>query len=134
MSLILRLLVAAGLGVDAYGHFHLAGDVGSNGTISEATLFRVQAVVAALVAVLVLVWARRLSYAIAFLVVASALGAVLLYRYVDVGAIGPFPDMYEPVWFTEKVVMTIAEAVAALGVAIAFAIHRKERPYRSHRR
>src|SRR4051794_16389918 len=108
MGLILRLLVVAGLGVDAYVHFHLAGQMGSGGTITEGTLFRIQGAVAAVVAVLVLVRAHRLSYAIAFLVAASALGAVLLYRYVDVGALGPLPNMYEPVWYTEKVVTTVA--------------------------
>lgn len=121
MGLILRLAVFAGLGVDAYVHIHLAGDTGRSGTISESTLFWIQAIVAAIVAVLVLVRPRPVLYVIAFLVAASALGAVLLYRYADVGAIGPFPNMYEPVWYTEKVVTTVAEAVAALASAIGFA-------------
>jgi hypothetical protein len=120
MGLILRLLVVAGLAVDAYVHFHLASDVGSTGTLSEGTLFWIQGVVAALVAVLVLVRARPVPYIIAFLVAASALGAVLLYRYVDVGAIGPLPDMYEPIWYTEKVVTTVAEAVAAVAAALGW--------------
>jgi len=41
---------------------------------------------------------RRADWLGAFFVAASALGAVLLYRYVDVGTIGPLPDMYEPTW------------------------------------
>ena len=86
-----------------------------------STLFWVQGAVAAVVAILVLVRPRRVPYLIAFLVAASALGAVLLYRYVDIGAIGPLPDMYEPVWYTEKVVTTVAEAVATLAAAIGFA-------------
>ncbi|MCO6004350.1 hypothetical protein NE236_05090 [Actinoallomurus purpureus] len=119
MGLILRLLVVAGLAVDAYIHFHLAGNMGSSGGgLSEGTLFWVQGVVAALVAVLVLVRATRLTYAIAFLVAASALGAVLLYRYVDVGPLGPLQNMYEPVWYTEKVVTTVAEAVATVAAAL----------------
>ncbi len=120
MGLLLRLAVVAGLGVDAYVHFHLAGDTGHSGTISESTLFWVQGGVAAVVAVLVLLRPRPVPYAIAFLVAASALGAVLLYRYVDVGALGPLPDMYEPVWYTEKVVTTVAEAVAAVAAALGF--------------
>ena len=118
MGLILRLLVAVGLGVDAYVHFHLAGDVDSSGTLSESKLFLIQGVVAAVVAVLVLVRPRPLPYVIAFLVAASAFGAVVLYRYVDIGAIGPMPNMYEPVWYTEKVVTTVAEGVAAVAAAI----------------
>lgn len=121
MGLLLRPAVFAGLGVDAFVHVHLAGDTGQSGTISEGTLFWIQGAVAALVAVLVLVRPRPASYLIAFLVSASALGAVLLYRYVDVGAIGPLPDMYEPVWYTEKVVTTVAEAVAAVAAAIGVA-------------
>ncbi|MGH3380555.1 MAG: hypothetical protein ACRDP6_38050 [Actinoallomurus sp.] len=121
MGLLVRLAVVAGLGVDAFVHFHLAGDTGQSGTISESTLFWVQGAVAVLVAVLVLLRPRRVPYLLAFLVAASALGAVVLYRYADIGAIGPLPDMYEPVWYTEKVVTTVAEVVAALAAAIGFA-------------
>jgi hypothetical protein len=121
MGLLIRLAVVAGLGVDAFVHFHLAGDTGQGGTISESTLFWVQGAVAVVVAVLVLIRPRPAPYLIAFLVAASALGAVVLYRYADMGAIGPLPDMYEPVWYTEKVVTTVAEAVATLAAAIGFA-------------
>lgn len=120
MGLILRLLVVAGLGVDAYVHVHLAGDMGSSrgAAVSEGTLFRIQGIVAAVVAMLVLARADRVTYAIALPVAASALGAVLLYRYVDVGRLGPLPDMYEPVWYAEKAVTTVAEAVAAVAAAL----------------
>ncbi|WP_433176841.1 hypothetical protein [Actinoallomurus sp. CA-150999] len=119
MGLILRLLVVAGLAVDAIIHIHLAGDMGSRGSgLTEGTLFWIQGVVAALVAVLVLIRANRLTYGIAFLVAGSALGAVLLYRYVDVGSLGPLPDMYEPVWYAEKVATTVAEAVATVAAAL----------------
>lgn len=120
MGLILRLLVVVGLAVDAFVHFHLAGDVDSGGTLSEGTLFWVQGGVAVVVAILVVMRPRPVPYAIAFLVAASALGAVLLYRYVDVGSLGPLPDMYEPVWYTEKVVTTVAEAVATVASALGF--------------
>ncbi len=120
MGLILRLLVTVGLGVDAYVHFHLAGDVNTSGTLSESKLFLIQGVVAIVVAVLVLILPRPLPYAIGFLVAASAFGAVVLYRYVDVGAIGPMPNMYEPIWYTEKVVTTIAEGVATVAAALGF--------------
>ena len=45
-------------------------------------------------------------------VAASALTAVIAYRYVDLGPIGPLPDLYEPVWYPEKVVAAAGEAVA----------------------
>ena len=121
MGLLVRLAVVAGLGVDAFVHFHLAGDTGQSGTISESTLFWVQGAVAVVVAILVLIRPRPVPYLLAFLVAAGALVAVVLYRYADIGAIGPLPDMYEPVWYTEKVVTTVAEAVATLAAAIGFA-------------
>jgi hypothetical protein len=42
------------------------------------------------------------------------LGAVLLYRYVNVPMLGPFPAMYEPVWFPEAVAALVAGAAALL--------------------
>lgn len=115
---ILRILAAGGLAVDAYVHADLAGQFDGNGThLTEGTLFRVQAALAALAALWVLLSGRRASAAFALLISASALGALLLYRYVDVGAIGPLPNMYEPIWYTEKTVTAIAEAVAVLASA-----------------
>jgi hypothetical protein len=118
MGFLLRLLVVLGLGIDAYVHFHLAGDVNSSGTLSESTLFWIQGGASVVVAVLVLVRPRPVPYLIAFLVAGSAFAAVMLYRYVDVGAIGPVSDMYEPVWYTEKVVTTVAEGIAAIAAAL----------------
>ncbi|MFK0289831.1 hypothetical protein ACIQU6_04970 [Streptomyces sp. NPDC090442] len=119
---LLRVLTAAGLAVDAYVHIDLADAYDAIGTgISQGTLFRIQGAAAALAAVLVLVRGRnRWVWAFAFLVAAAALGAVLLYRYVDVGSLGPLPNMYEPVWYPEKTASAVAEAVAALGAAVGF--------------
>lgn len=112
---VLRVIAAAGLAVDAYVHADLASQFDGNGTnLSEGTLFRLQAGLAALAAVWVLVHGRRLAAAFALLISVSALGAVLLYKYVDVGALGPLPNMYDPIWFTEKTVSAVAEGVAAV--------------------
>jgi hypothetical protein len=119
----LRVIAAAGLAVDAYVHADLAGQFDGNGThLTQGTLFRLQAGLAALAALLVLVHGKRLAAAFALLIAGSALGAVLLYRYVDVGAIGPLPNMYEPIWYTEKTVTAIAEAVAAAAGAALLVI------------
>jgi len=116
---LLRLVVAAGLAIDAYVHFHLADTYDPvKASISQGDLFRIEAAVAAVTAVLVLVVRHRLVYALAFLVAAGGAAAVLLYRYVDVPAFGPFPAMYEPVWYTQKTVSLIAEAVAAVAAAV----------------
>lgn len=116
---VLSSVVAAGLVVDAVVHLKLAADRDAIGsTVTEGNLFRIEASVALLAAVLVLVlpW-RRIAYAIAFVVAASALGAVLLYRYVNVGALGPLPNMYEPVWYGDKTNSAFAELVATVFAA-----------------
>lgn len=72
-------------------------------------LFRVEAVAAVLVALLVLV-SRYLAVALFTVVIAgSALGAVLLYRYVDLRGLGLLLDMYKCSWYSEKTHTAIAE-------------------------
>lgn len=118
----LRLVTAAALAVDAYVHADLAPDYDfTHASISQGALFRVEAGAASLAALLVLLAGRRLLvWAFAFLVAAAGLFAVLLYRYVDVGAFGPFPDMYEPLWYAEKTRSAIAEAVGTVTAAAGF--------------
>lgn len=131
-QLLLRLLTAALLGVDAYVHLHDGGfyNVSRGGPISQGTLFRLEAVIAGSAAVvLVLGWrvrvTRRADWVAAFLVAASALAPVLLYRYVAVGAIGPLPDMYEPTWEAPgKLLSAYAEAAAAMSSVIGLAFSR----------
>lgn len=115
LRLVLRAVAAAGLVMDAVVHLRLAAgyQLAAPGGIGAGNLFRIEAGVAIVVALLVLIRASRAVAGLAFLVAASALGAVLLYRYVDVPAVGPLPSMYEPVWFTQKAVSAVAEAVAA---------------------
>ena len=101
-GLRLRMLgaaVAAALAVDAYVHLHDAHFYGSSTSlISKGALFEVQAVVAIAVAIALLVRPHWLVWAFAMLVTVSAVAAVVLYTYVNVGAIGPLQDMYEPTW------------------------------------
>lgn len=120
MRILLRLIVVAGLAVDAYIHFKIAAnfDFKKGTLVSMGWLFRVQAGAAAAAALLVLVWANRLTYMIAFLVAGSAVGALLLYHYVDLGAIAGLPNMYDPVWYSDKVVTAVAEGVATVGALI----------------
>jgi hypothetical protein len=122
-SRAIAVVVAAGLAVDAVVHLRLAPDyqLAAPAGIGQGNLFRIAAVAAILAALWVLVRPSRLSFAVAFLVAASALVAVLLYRYVDVPAIGPIPSMYEPTWFFEKSLSAIAEAVATLAALTGLA-------------
>jgi hypothetical protein len=98
-SWALRVGTAAALGVDAAVHWRNAPAYDAIGTtLTQGELFRVEAVLAVAVGLLVLIRPRRSSWVAALLIGASALAAVLLYRYVDVGSLGPLPDMYENTW------------------------------------
>jgi hypothetical protein len=114
LRLFLRLVVAVGLAIDAYVHFDLAAQYDSHVRISQATLFRIEAVAAVVAAILVLAFRRWITDLIAFIVALGGFVAVVLYRYVDVGAFGPFANMYEPIWYGKKTLSAIAELVAAL--------------------
>ena len=124
---VLTALVVLGLAVDAFVHFDLASAFEGNRTsvLSEAQIFRAQSIVAIIVALGVLVRPRRYTAVLAFLVAAGALIAVVLYRYVDVGAIGPIPNMYDPYWGPiGKVLSLIGEALAAAAALLLFLSYR----------
>jgi hypothetical protein len=129
-SWILRLATAAALAMDAAVHAGSASAYDSVGTtLSQGTLFRVEAGVACAAALLVLIWPHRTSWIIAFLVSASALGAVLLYRYVDVGSLGPLPDMYENTWKVPgKLFSAYAEGAAVVLSALGLMVHWRWHP------
>ena len=96
VSWTLRFGTAAALGVDAAVHWQNAPAYDAvTATISQGDLFRVEAALAVAAGLLVLVRQRTSSWVAALAVAAGALVAVLLCRYVDLGAIGPLPDMYE---------------------------------------
>lgn len=114
---ILTVIVAAGLAVDAFVHFDLASAFAKvkTSTMSQADLFRIDAVAAIVVGLALLLLPRALTAGLAFLVAAGGLVAVVLYRYVDVGTIGPIPNMYDPYWApTGKWLSAVGEAVAAI--------------------
>ena len=111
------VIVVVGLAIDAYVHFHLASAFKNNKTslLSETDLFRAEATVAIIAAVALLVRPRRYTAAFAFLVAAAGTAAVVVYRYVDIPALGPIPRMYDPYWApAEKTLSLVAEAAAAL--------------------
>ncbi len=123
---ILRIGIAAALLVSGVIHVQLAPGYqqAAPGGIGQGTLFLVQAGAAALAAVFVLLKGSRAAFAAAAAVGVSSLVAVILYRYVQVPAIGPLPSMYEPVWYTAKVITAVAEAVAAALALTGFALQR----------
>ena len=127
---LLTAITAAGLAVDAYVHWHLAPSfdtlVGTGSPqISQGQLFRLEAALALLAGVTILWTRRRAAAGFALLIAAGGLGALLLYGYVNVGNLGPFPDMYDPIWYAEKTISAVAEAVAALGALGLLLLPRK---------
>ncbi|MFE0511491.1 hypothetical protein [Streptomyces sp. NPDC058964] len=128
--MLLQVVTAAALAVNAYVHADLAAAYDPVGQqISQGTLFRLEAAAASLAALLVLLFGRRRPvWAFAFLVSVSALGAALLYRYVNVGPLGPLPNMYEPAWWPQKTASAIAEALGAVTSLVGFWITGPPRP------
>ena len=116
MNIALRVLTALALFIDAGVHIHLAPgyQAASPGGIGQGNLFLLESVVAVLAALYVLIRGSRASFALALMVALSAFAAVMVYRYVDIPAIGPIPAMYEPVWFFEKSLSAVAEGAGAL--------------------
>ncbi|MCX3060803.1 hypothetical protein [Streptomyces beihaiensis] len=129
--MLLRIVAAAGLAVDAYVHADLAPGYDVNAaSVSQGDLFRLEAALAALAALLVLFLRSRLVQAYALLVAAGGLAAVLVYHYADLGTLGPLPDMYEPYWYTEKVVSAVSQAVATVAAAALLSLPNRHRPQR----
>jgi hypothetical protein len=113
-------IVVVGLAIDAYVHFDLAKAYSPvrTSTLSQGDLFRAEAVVAILAAILLIVHPRRWTAAVAAVVAGAGLAAVLVYAYIDVPRIGPIPAMYDAVWYTEKTVSAIAEAAAFVAAVV----------------
>jgi hypothetical protein len=111
-----RLLAVAALAVSSWVHFHVAHLYIYGSTITGTDIFRAQAAAAALVAVVLLLTGHRYAWIAAAAIGLASFAAVMTYRYVDVGAIGPIPDMYDPTWSPspDKVASAVAEACIPL--------------------
>jgi hypothetical protein len=125
-SWVLVVATAAALGVDAVVHWQNAPAYDTVGTtITQGTLFRAEAVAAVAAGLLVLLRPRTSSWLAALAVAGSALGAVLLYRYVDLGSLGPLPDLYENTWQVPgKLLSAYAEGAAVVLAGLGLLSHR----------
>lgn len=127
LRVTLVAVVVAGLAVDAYVHLHLASTFDPiRGTISQGQLFRIEGYTAILAAAFLLIRPGRPSAAVAALVAGGGLAAVLLYAVVDVGPIGPLPNMYDPSWSTLKTWSALAQAAATLAAVILLIVGVRE--------
>ena len=129
LAMVLRVLAAAALGVDAIVHARLAAGYqsASPGGFGEGNLFLAEAAVAAAAGLYVLIRGSRLAWLLALLTAAGGLAVLLLYRYVDIPAFGPFPAMYEPIWYFEKTLTALSQALVILLAVIALILHRPTR-------
>jgi hypothetical protein len=134
MNLVARwglvLVIVVGLGIDAYTHLDLA-DIYTGvttGTVSQAMLFRIEAVGAIVAAVAVVLWTNRWTAAVAAVVAGAGAFALLLYRFVSVGKLGPLPDMSEPFWYTKKSLSLTGELIALLASVALLAYGARRRP------
>jgi hypothetical protein len=127
----LAVATAALLAIDAYVHFNDAGryDIGAGAAITQGALFRSQASIAVVVAIALLVRPHWIVWTIAVLVAASASASVYLYTSVDVGRLGPLPDMYDPTWAlpgkrASALAETVATGLSAAGLVVALCTRR----------
>jgi len=128
VELALRVVAAAGLLVDAYVHFDLAAGYDRNAAvISQGVLFRVEGALAVVAALLVLFLRSRIAALVAFLVGAGGVVLVVIYRYVNIGVLGPLPNMYEPSWYPEKTLSTVGEALTAVASLFLLLVYRRKR-------
>jgi hypothetical protein len=131
---VFRVLAAIALGISAYVHLHLAHLYSYPGTITGTELFRAQGIVAAVVAVALLLTGNRWVWLAAVAIGLASFAAVMLYRYVDVGAIGPLPNMNDATWqpSPEKLLSAVAEASVVLwwllDQAVARSIRKRPTP------
>jgi hypothetical protein len=124
---VLVAIAVVGLAIDAYTHFKTADNYDGNttGTVNQGVLFRIEASVAIIAAVALIVRANMLTAAFALLVAGGGLALLLLYRYVAVGKIGPIPDMTEMLWYGQKTSSAVGEAIAVVASAALLGFFRR---------
>lgn len=122
--LVLQVVAAAGLAYDARIHLKLAStyDAIRTSTVSQGDLFRIEGALAIAAAVLVILLRRPVTAILAALVAGGGLVPLLVYRYYDVGSLGPLPPMYEPIWYPDKSHTAIAQAVATVAAILLLVV------------
>jgi hypothetical protein len=124
LAVLARVVTAAALVTSGAIHLHLASRYAPIRTsvLSQQELFIAQGVVAIVAAAAILARGRRPEALLAFLAGAGSLTAVLVYYHVNVGRIGIVPNMYEPVWYTQKTLSAYADGVSAAGALAVFVL------------
>jgi hypothetical protein len=129
----LAVVAAAGLGIDAFTHLDLAHlyQANTTGTVNEGVLFQIEAALAIVAGLWILLRPGVLSAGFTLLVAGGGAFVLLLYRYVNVGKIGPIPNMWDPGWFPEKKWSLVGELIAVVAslvlLVLALVSHRASR-------
>lgn len=122
----LQFLAILGLAIDAAVHLHLAARYDPIGTaITQGALFRAEAAAAFVAAALLALRDRRLCWLLAGAVAAAGLAAILVTRYLAVPALGPVPNMHDPVWFPEKALVAAAMLLTTVSWLAREVLHRR---------
>ena len=119
---VLRVIGAIALGYSGYLHLRIALErppLFADGQVTLSGIFIAQAVAAAVVVIWVLVRGDLLSWLAFGAVALGSLAALVLSVYVRVPAIGPFPELYEPIWYADKYLAAAAAAVASVVALVA---------------
>jgi len=122
--------VVAGVALLASGGIHLdlaATYDGIGDGLTVGDLFRLQGAVAIVLGLAVVVLRQPPVLLVATLVGLGSALATTLSVYVRIPPLGPFPEIYEPVWYDEKLLAAVTAAVAAVLGAALLAAGRAER-------
>lgn len=117
----IRVLAVVSLLVAAYLHIVLALEGGlTDAPVTLAQLFMVQSVMMIVVAGLLLFRPDNRIWLVAVILALGSAMPLLASVYFPLPAIGPFPPIDEPVWYTEKMLSLAAE----LAVPVLWLIRR----------
>lgn len=133
LRIALYALTGAGLIVNVVIHLQLAAtfDAVAGPLLSQGDLFRIQAAAGILVAVALVIarrpWTAAIA-AIAVIIAVGGLGMLVLSTLVplDLTALG-LPVIFEPVWYSDKVIAALAQGLAALAAAALIVVERRRR-------
>lgn len=131
LDVLLRAAGAAALGYSGYLHLRIALDrppLAAAGQLSLSGLFVAQAAAVAVVVVWVLVRGNVLSWLAFGAVAVGSAAALVLSVYVRIPAVGPFPQLYEPVWYLDKYMAGIAAVIAGVVALLGVVRARHRRP------
>ena len=130
LRIALYALTGAGLIVNAVIHLQLAAtfDAVAGSLLSQGDLFRIQAAAGILITVALVIARRAWVAVIAAVIALGGLGMLVLTTLVplDLTALG-LPAIFEPVWYSDKVIAALAQGLAALAAAALIVVERRRR-------